>query len=251
MIRKEFRDILGPTLIKLSSLGLIPLFWLINTLFLGINFDYREAGVSVFGIVILWISFDYSSKMYKSETEDHAWEYLLCLPVPRTRILFAKLLPRVVCLGILIGIYLLSIELLFDRFTINQFDFLHPNFLIPISIAALLNGIIFGLLKIKDMPLLSILFIISTSGIAWALNLLGKSVFTGIFDEYPLYGNIIAGSLICSTIIYFRFIGFFKKFDSKPSDLHARLFTKLTLRPVLLMIFFCLLIIFLRKNNAL
>jgi hypothetical protein len=251
MIKKEFRDIAGPTLIKLSTLILIPVIKLIDILFVGTAIDYIEVTITWIGVLIFWISIDYCTKFFKFENNDHSWEYLLSLPISRRRILFIKLFPRLVNISILFTVYLTALKLFPDQVTVNKFDILHPYFLIPLSLAYIINGPIFCMGKIKDKYLLTILNYISIGFMTVVIYLYLKSIYVKIYDEYPFLGSIFTAIAIITALISIIYIKYFKVFDLKPSHIHGRLFTRLAMPYLLFVILICALMIFFRINNVL
>ena len=103
MLKKEWRDILLPVLLRLS-LG--PLLAAMQAVFAG-KID-EETFLSFFiGFVIsvFWVATHMGLNTFHSEFRDHAFEYLFTFPFKRSRLLINKFAARLLVLGSLFILY--------------------------------------------------------------------------------------------------------------------------------------------------
>ena len=110
MIKKEFKDIIKPTALRIVT-GVLIIFLFYTALRL---FGRREAPVFtdliyfltfLLWIPILWIAYNLGINMFKKERTDNAMEYLLSSPVTRSEIFIKKIIPRLIMLILLILSY--------------------------------------------------------------------------------------------------------------------------------------------------
>lgn len=246
MIKKEFKDIIGPTLARLSILILLPIIKLINDCIIGPVFDFRKVFLTCFGLVIYWISFDYYIKFFKYENNDHAWEYLLSLPMNRRRILFIKLFPRFVCLGVLFSIYVITAHLTGGLST-KESDIIYPLLLLSAILIVLINSPVFGIIKFKNSPLL-LLMDYSLIGLAtWIISSPTGFPFTTESSEYSFIKSMIFVTVIISVILFIFFMKYFKSYDLKPASIHGRQFTRYAMPYMASLLLIFIIIIILKR----
>ncbi|MCP4220550.1 MAG: hypothetical protein GY765_38335, partial [bacterium] len=110
MYKKEFRDILFPTALRLSPQLVFPLVLLLNAMGLDIFKGHMEqipdlACITLW-VQVLWIAGNYGQDLFKYEYKDNAMEYLFGFPYTKSRIMLFKLSPRLLVLTGLITVYL-------------------------------------------------------------------------------------------------------------------------------------------------
>lgn len=105
MLKKEIRDALNRLLECALIVAVIPLGWLVMTIFFNADWSFATAMKIAFTTMALFYSFYAGLTIFMSEKKDHAFEYLFSLPLSRGRILAYKILPRLL---ILTGIHLIA-----------------------------------------------------------------------------------------------------------------------------------------------
>lgn len=142
MLKKEFRDIIKPTLIIMCLILILPLINLLNpdSLIFGYqstNGKMNDIKISqpfdlyIIAIIITIASGAFGSGMFRSEYKDKAFEYLLSSPIPKTKIITLKVFPRLIVIVLFLIIYI-SIFLAHpgsDIFSnVSESTFLNPAF---------------------------------------------------------------------------------------------------------------------------
>jgi len=108
MLKKEWRDIFLPVLLRLS-LG--PLLAVIQAIFAG-KVDETTFLLFFIGFVIsvFWAALHMGLSTFHSEFRDHAFEYLFTFPFKRSRLLLNKFAARLLILGSLFILYYLLLQ---------------------------------------------------------------------------------------------------------------------------------------------
>lgn len=105
MLKKEWRDIFMPVLLRLM-VG--PILAVIHAVFAG---TINSISVLLFfigyAISVIWVAMHLGLNAFHSEFHDHAFEYLLTFPLRRSRLLAVKFGARFSVLGFLILLYIL------------------------------------------------------------------------------------------------------------------------------------------------
>jgi len=105
MLKKEWRDIFLPVLLRLS-VG--PVLVVVSTVFAGKVEAFSALLFLIgYGVSILWVALHMGLNTFRSEFHDHAFEYLLTFPFRRSRLLAAKFASRFSILAFLIILYIL------------------------------------------------------------------------------------------------------------------------------------------------
>lgn len=247
MIKKELRDILKSALAKSFYTFVIIT---ILKIFL-LNMDYFQLLTTGFGILIFWICLNNSYKIYKYEVNDHAWEYLLSLPLSRWKIIFIKIVPRFVIISILLMIYVIAVKIFYNDLTINNDNIFHPYLLIPVSFGALLSSLVIKISETRDKLFFSILGYASIGSLIWLLTSFFRPFFGNVYEDYYLLGCFVVAFSILGLIYTILFLRYFKSFDLKQSNISGRAFIEYATPYLLSLIFICVLMVFFRVNNIL
>ncbi|MCK5003742.1 MAG: hypothetical protein KAS21_01565 [Candidatus Aminicenantes bacterium] len=110
MIKKEFKDIIKPTALRIVT-GVLIIFLFYTALRL---FGGREAPFFadiiylydvLFWLIIVWVSFNLGINMFKKEQTDYAMEYLISSPLSKPEIFIKKISPRLIILFLLVLFY--------------------------------------------------------------------------------------------------------------------------------------------------
>ena len=103
MLRKEIRDALKRFVESLVALILIPFVYAWDKLITKAGLDYKSLLQTGFVVTLLIFSVYAGATVFQSERKDRAFEYLFSLPLSRTEIILAKVLPRLGFLILLAG----------------------------------------------------------------------------------------------------------------------------------------------------
>lgn len=104
MLKKEIRDSLQILLESSVLLLAVPLIYLIS-LIMGFKINFEQL-VKIISIITVFAFAGYSGLgMFLWEKRDKGFEYLLTLPLSRVKVFIYKLLPRMVVLFLLLGIW--------------------------------------------------------------------------------------------------------------------------------------------------
>ena len=106
MLKKEFREIIVPTLLRLSILLMFPLLDLLEVARYIEGPSYYMFISFTLGLVTIWIASTYGIDAFRNEHKDQALEYLLSFPLSKFKIALYKLIPRISILMVLIAINL-------------------------------------------------------------------------------------------------------------------------------------------------
>lgn len=237
MLKKEFRDTLKILLECFLILLAIPIAKILDKLVFHQGWGFRDVFDIPFIVVIFAFSIFSGIYIFQSEKKDRGFEYLLSLPIKRSKIIFCKIFPR---LSILL--LLLAVTLIFSIF---------------------------------DTPLQGCITVITLHLSATFLTLAVDSLiihFTGIFILFALFqsfSNLIFhfinkpgvfqltssaffGELFSSLILLIplgiSFILSFKNFDLKPLKFHTKPYLFITV-PVIAIQISILLLYYYNKYN--
>jgi ABC-type transport system involved in multi-copper enzyme maturation permease subunit len=259
MIRKEFRDILQSTFVRLSFLGIIPLLailkvspWKIYHFFLRSMFRilngyaehiYLNSFTFLLAVLILWTANQYGTHAFRGEHRDRAFEYLLSFPFSKLRILVYKFVPRVLLLLLLTILY----EVLAFHYVVPMrqiqgplFFFIDPVFFPVWVLFFLAAGFFLGLYEQKNwIAVVTFLTFFSTLLISLGLcKAILRAIDPGIVDKSHFTGlSFLIGVMLVLVVLGTAFFTVYRKFDMKSPGLHARRFAFRVLPPLVLLLF--------------
>jgi len=113
MLKKEISDSLKRLAESLLFLLAIPVTFAVDRFIIKFGMEFSDLFFVVSNYTLLFFSVYAGVSIFQSEKKDRAFEYLFSLPLSRSKILFYKILPRLVLLGIMIVLFLLFIEPVF------------------------------------------------------------------------------------------------------------------------------------------
>lgn len=254
MLKKELRDILNPTLGRLSFLLIIPLLALLKIPvwktyhFLSISLlrilnsytdhVYINGFLLLLAFIILWTANYYGSNAFRGEHRDRAFEYLLAFPYSRGRILLYKLVPRVTILSVLTVCY--EMAAFYYIAPIRPlagpaFFLIDPLFFPAWVLFFFLAGFFTGLFEQKNWTVV----VTFTTFVATLMISLGtcrwflKWLEPGIEKEtYFTALGFLMGTVIILVILGIGFFRVYRGFDMKSPALHARRFAMVVLPPM-------------------
>jgi ABC-type transport system involved in multi-copper enzyme maturation permease subunit len=256
MFKKEFRDILKPTLLRLSVLLIVPLLALFKVpirkislfLFAGVfrfikgpayHVDIYMIGfIFLLGIMIFWIANFYGTNAFKGEHKDRAFEYLLSFPFSKSRILLYKLVPRFAVVVVLTAVY----EIFAFRYLVpledirgGLFFIVDPVFFPFWVLFFLMAGFFLGLFEQKNWiavvtlsVFLAVIFI--SIGLCKSVlraiepEILYRSYFTGL--------SFLVGVFVILMVLGAAFFVVYRKFDMKSPGRYAQRYAFIVLPPL-------------------
>ena len=216
MIKKEFKEIIIPALVRLSII-LIPAPLL---LFVGSGhypvMNILKITAATLAVAILWVADNYGMHVFKSEYQDHSFEYLLSFPLSKAKIVYNKLAPRAAILFGLTVFYECSVILIWLNMPQSR-EFmsfpLNPVFFPLWVIFFLFTGFCLGLIEQRSWRaeanfLIFLCYIFISLAVYPALRYL--DIFQG---EFRLASSFAFGALIIIAIMGTAFVSVFKTFD--------------------------------------
>ncbi len=218
MLRKEIRDTLR--ILFESSLLLLafPVVYLLDAFVLHSTIKTIELAQVIY-MISGYVFVVYSGlAFFRKEKKDHALEYLLTLPIPRAKILFYKIAPRLTLVVLIVLIH----ELLFANQALIMADVFVNRLLfavlalhfIAVSLSLLSFNLIVGFIGIY---LIQFMWVLASE---FSFNVFRKFVdYT--FAVYSSWTWILPGILILIPLAI-SFILSFRSLDLKPEKFHIK-----------------------------
>ncbi len=234
MLKKEFRDTLKILLECSSILLVIPLAKILDKLVFHQGWLFRDVFDITFIVILSVFSIFSGLYVFQSEKKDRGFEYLLSLPISRSKIIFCKIFPR---LSILL--LLLAVTLIFSVFDISLqgcITFITWQ-LSAVFLTLAIDSLIIHFIGIF---ILFTLFKLFSNFIFHFINNLGVLQLT----SSAFFGELLS-SLILLIPLGISFILSFKNFDMKPLKFHTKAYLFITLPAIAVQI----LILFLYYNK--
>ena len=154
MLKKEILDTLKQTGLILSFLLITPLIYGVNQLRLEENMSFFVYSFSGLAFLLQLLSFFLAYKMFDSDDQEAAAEYLKSLPISRWKLLAVKILPRFILILLLVFASHKYLEAFWPRVGISfsWFSFgiegIFQSALITLTI--LVNGFVLGISERKN-----------------------------------------------------------------------------------------------------
>lgn len=232
MLKKEFREIIVPALVRLSFLLIFPLISLTGAgEYLWGYFFFLSM---ILGFILLWIASTYGMDAFKNEHRDQALEYLLSFPYSKFKIVWVKLLPRMAILLLLILANLVVDFVGLARwFKGEGFGFYFLTFLSLFSLVLffLLSGFFVSMFFEKKKSRIYVTFAAFFSLMAVSLGihslLMSSPLIRHLYDISFLVGCVVV--LIPMSI---AFVSVYRRFDLKSAEVHGRRFLLRALPPM-------------------
>ncbi len=236
MLKKEFREIIVPTLLRLSILLLFPLLGLLEV---GQYIDgpsYYMFVSFTLGLVTIWIASTYGIDAFKNEHKDQALEYLFSFPLSKFKIALYKLIPRISVLMVLIAINLVVDFIGFVDFEGEGLLFYVMVVVSPVCLVMffLLSGFFVSMFfeKKRSRIFLNIAAMIAMTAVSLGIHslLMSTSLIRHVYDI-----SFSAGGLVVLAVMGAAFVPVYRKMDLKPANLHGKKFTWRALPPLLVL----------------
>jgi ABC-type transport system involved in multi-copper enzyme maturation permease subunit len=240
MLKKKFREIIVPALLRLSILLIFPLLSFLLGVFQYIyisRITYYSFISFTIGLVTIWIASTYGIDAFKYEHRDQALEYLLSFPLSRYKIVLYKLIPRVSILMVLIAVNLVVAFIGLAEYFEGEGLLFHVIIIFaPICLAMffLLSGFFVSMFfeKKRSRIALNTMAIVSMTVVSLGIHslLMSTSLVRQVFDI-----SFSAGCLVVVAVMGTAFVSVYRKMDLKPASLHGRKFTWRVLPPLLVL----------------
>ena len=250
MIKKEFREIIIPALTRLSIILIpAPLLLIVGSSTYPV-INILKITAAALAVAILWVANNYGIHVFKSEYQDHSFEYLLSFPLSKAKIVYNKLSPRTAILFGLTVFYECSIILIWLYMPQSQ-EFisfpLNPVFFPLWVIFFLFSGFCLGLIEQRSWRaaanfLIFLCYIFISLAVYPALRYL--DIFQG---EFRLASGFAVGALIIIVIMGTAFLSVFKTFDLRMIKSYGKKILSRTIPLILLLTVIA--VVILTKSN--
>jgi len=250
MIKKEFREIIVPALIRLSIILIpAPLLLIVGSGYYPV-INILKITAATLAVAILWVANNYGIHVFKSEYQDHSFEYLFSFPFSKARIVYNKLAPRAVVLfGLTVFYEGLVILIWLNKPQSQEFlSFpLNPVYFPLWVIFFLFTGFCLGLIEQRSWRaeanfFIFLCYIFISLAVFPALRYL--DIFAG---EFRLASCFAVGALIILVIIGAAFVSLFKTFDLRMLKSYGKKILFRTL-PVILLLTVIAVVIVIKAN---
>ena len=227
MLKKEACDALKRELECLIILGAVPLAFCWDRLVMKFNWGFRDIFSAVFITTVVIYAVYAGATIFQSEKKDRAFEYLFSLPVSRSKILLAKILPRLIILTILVIILALF-------FKLNLYAF-GVAFLLVFFVSAFFS------IGINSIPinLIGVIMLYYVFQFLWQI-LVNFFFFHGLESRgswiHPTFQLLAAALLLVPMGTAFWLT--FKRMDVKPMKLQMRTYYAIVLPTLAVLIIF-------------
>lgn len=203
MLKKEFRDTLQILLESSVLLLSVPLIFLVS-LIMGFKVNWQL--VKIISITTVFVFAGYSGLgMFLWEMRDKGFEYLLTLPISRVKLFFDKLLPRVVVLFLLLGIW----GLVFNQPLKDYLVVLLFIQLIAVCLSLAFNSYLAALISTILLGFFCVL-----SG--WFITALFIRLQTVSINPFEIISPYALAALLIVIPLGISFLLTFRNFDLKP-----------------------------------
>jgi len=229
MIKKEFKEILLPVVIKLLIGGSMVALVLVFHHYYGQKSDGSEtyilkSALILMGIVIVWIANSIGVTAFAREYKDNAFEYILSSPYSKLELFYNKIIPRLLILLSLSIPYVIINYMLFEPELLEYIPTLKVFYFLCFSTLVFLNSFFLSLFSWKNLRM--VVWVIYVFPVIWMgdillylhkyLNISDKK----LSDQFLL--NISLG--VIALILGIVFYAVFRKFDLKSESIHKKKF---------------------------
>jgi len=211
MLKKEWRDIFLPALLRLSVGPLFAAFQL--TISRGNDEGTAVSFYIGFALSIYWIANYLGLTSFRSEFRNRSFEYLLTFPGSRLRLLAYKLIPRLLTLGIIVAMVSFFFSLCLAQFSKfspealaqfrETFPFLTPSVLGQWALILFFISFFLSLVDWGAFRLVMPIIIFITFGLlSWLLSKLVRPFLPAVDCNLLSIALILAGSAALFTYIF-------------------------------------------------
>jgi len=229
MLRKEFRDALRRLAECLVFLVAVPLGYIWDRAIVHFGWRFADIWSAVFAVTVFLFAAYAGASLFLAEKKDRALEYLLSLPVSRSKIVSAKIGSRLAILAGLWGVGFLLVGRAWDW---RLFVLLLFLFFIAASLSVAIDSVVIGVLGVS---LLFATFFFSSptlTFIAWKLGLI--SSISNVWIGWITAGVLILGPFAAAFLLVIR------NLQAMPLRLQMRPYYRLALPSFLVVIFLIL-----------
>jgi hypothetical protein len=232
MIKKEFKEILLPVVIRLLIGGTIITLTLVFLYYYGHKNDgsvtyLLEPALMLMGIVIIWIANSIGVTAFTSEYKDNAFEYLLSSPYSKLELFYNKIIPRLLMLFSLSIPYAIFDYILFEPELLEYIPMLEVFYFLFFSTLIFLNSFFLSLFSWKNLRMVTwVIYVFPAICTGNILLYLHKYLSISNISDNKLSDwflvNISLG--IIAFILGLAFYLVFRKFDLKSESIHKKKF---------------------------
>lgn len=206
MLRKEITESIKRFLECFVILLGLPIAFLLDRLIIKFGWEFKDLFLGLFYVAVFFYSAYSGITILQAEKKDRALEYLLSMPISRSKIMLMKIFSRLLILIFCIFILAFLVEFrTFQMLTI----WLIFLFFISVTFSMIIDSIILGIIGI------SLIFLVFELNSRILFFLVGKTDIEGSLDFLALLSPVLSALLL---LIPFG-ISFwltFKKMDVKP-----------------------------------
>ena len=206
MLRKEITESIKRFLECFVILLGLPIAFLLDRLIMKFGWEFKDLFLGLFYVAVFFYSAYSGITILQAEKKDRALEYLLSMPISRSKIMLMKIFSRLIILIFCIFILAFLVEFrTFQMLTI----WLIFLFFISVTFSMIIDSIILGIIGI------SLIFLVFELNSRILFFLVGKTDIEGSLDFLALLSPVLSALLL---LIPFG-ISFwltFKKMDVKP-----------------------------------
>lgn len=199
MLRKEFRDALRRLAECMVLLVAVPLGYIWDRAIVHFGWHFADIWSAVFAVTVFVFAAYAGASLFFSEKKDRALEYLLSLPVSRSKIVLAKIGPR---LAILVGLWCAFSLFAGRAWNLGLIVLLLFLFFVAASLSIAIDSVVIGFLGVF---LLFATFYLSASTltfIAWKLGLI--SSISSVWIGWIAAGVLILGPFAAAFLLVIR-----------------------------------------------
>lgn len=229
MLRKEFRDALRRLAECLVLLVAVPLGYIWDRAIVHYGWRFGEIWAAVFAVTVFLFAAYAGASLFFSEKKDRALEYLLSLPVSRSKIVLAKIGPRLAILGGLWGALVLFRGWAWEWSLLVLLLFL---FFVAASLSISIDSVVIG---VMGVVILFVTFSFSSptlTFIAWKLGLVAS--LSSMWIGWIAAGVLILGPFASAFLLVIR------NLQAMPLRLQMRPYYRLALPSFLVVVFLIL-----------
>ncbi|HLP46735.1 MAG TPA: hypothetical protein VK469_12335 [Candidatus Kapabacteria bacterium] len=234
MLKKEFNEILKESLLFIVLMAGLPVLLLILDMFFKWSLTYNQVFFPTYQVGLFTFAVLLGVTLFSSEKKQGSIEYVLTLPFSRMRLLWMKILPRLVALGALLLLYSLYMIIVTGGKNIDSllilplFYFIFPVFfifIISVSLSASHDNIV-------SLAILVIFIFIIHSLLIPSLPRIIPYLFGKMFSlNKPIYAVLSTLGFLVPFAV--PFVLTFRKFDLHPAQRFNRRYFKVFI-PLLL-----------------
>jgi len=218
----------------------------------GIERPYLFLILFLFSLTILVAANVLGFNAFRKEHEDQAFEYLLTFPVSKARILFHKLIPRLLVLGGMIFAYIAAtLAAGWEGRAVpgKLFFLIDPVFFPFVVLTVFFCGFLIGIFEQKDLvSVVTLLSFLSLFALPAGASILLEPLYPGSWSMLWRNGlSFIIGATALLLILGASALPIFLKMDVRSLSLTGRRFTRRAIGPLAVLCLGSFLLILIKK----